>query len=78
MAHDSYLTYGKREGQQDFPTHLISGIPSYLKSEIVPPVTEKLEERKVKAAVLGLPWEHTNTYGAAPNCEQRLKELANQ
>ena len=61
MAHDSYLTYGKREGQQDFPTHLISGIPSYLKSEIVPPITEKLEERKVKAAVLGLPWEHTNT-----------------
>lgn len=61
MAHDSYLTYGKREGQSDFPTHLISGIPSFLKANIVPPVEEKLREHGVKAAVLGLPWEHTNT-----------------
>lgn len=61
MAHDSYLTYGKRQGQNDFPTHLISGIPSFLKGDVVPPLTAALRKKKVKAAVLGLPWEHTNT-----------------
>jgi agmatinase len=61
MAHDSYLTYGKREGQADFPTHLISGIPSFLKADVVPPVEKQLRAKGVRAAVLGLPWEHTNT-----------------
>ncbi len=61
MALDSYLIYGKRQGQDDFPTHLISGIPSFLKADVVPPVTKELVAKKVKAAVLGLPWEHTNT-----------------
>ncbi len=61
MAHDSYLTYGKRQGQNDFPTHLISGIPSFLKGDVVPPVKAELKKKKVRAAVLGLPWEHTNT-----------------
>jgi agmatinase len=61
MAHDSYLTFGRREGQDDFPTHLISGIPTFLKSEVVPPVEAELSARGVKAAMLGLPWEHTNT-----------------
>lgn len=61
MAHDSYLTYGRREGQDDFPTHLISGIPSFLKTDVVPPVEDRLREHGARAAVLGLPWEHTNT-----------------
>ena len=61
MSHDSYLTYGRREGQDDFPTHLISGIPSFLKAQVVPPVEAELRASGVKAAVLGFPWEHTNT-----------------
>jgi agmatinase len=61
MAHDSFLTFGRREGQDDFPTHLISGIPSFLKADVVPPLTAELREHGAKAAVLGLPWEHTNT-----------------
>jgi agmatinase len=61
MAHNSYLTFGKREGQNDFPTHLISGIPSFLKADVVPPVADQLRDHGAKAAVLGLPWEHTNT-----------------
>ncbi len=61
MAHNSYLTFGRREGQDDFPTHLISGIPSFLKADVVPPVTEDLQHHGVRVAVLGLPWEHTNT-----------------
>lgn len=56
-----YITCGKREAQNDFPTHLISGIPSFLKAAILPPVESVLREHQVKAAVLGLPWEHTNT-----------------
>ena len=61
MAHDSYLTYGRRQGQDDFPTQLISGIPSFLKTDVVPPLEEDLRAHGAKAAVLGLPWEHTNT-----------------
>jgi len=61
MAHDSFLTFGQREGQDDFPTHLISGIPSFLKADVVPPLTPELRAHGAKAAVLGLPWEHTNT-----------------
>lgn len=61
MAHNSFLTYGRREGQGDFPTHLISGIPSFLKTMVVPPLTKELKAHGAKAAVLGLPWEHTNT-----------------
>lgn len=61
MAHNSYLTYGRREGQDDFPSHLISGIPSFLKGAVVPPVEAELRAHGAKAAVLGLPWEHTNT-----------------
>lgn len=61
MAHDSYLTYGRREGQDDFPSHLISGIPSFLKADVCGPEEAMLRERGVKAAVLGFPWEHTNT-----------------
>ncbi len=61
MAHNSFLTYGRREGQGDFPTHLISGIPSFLKTTVVPPLRKELKAHGAKAAVLGLPWEHTNT-----------------
>lgn len=61
MAHNSFLTYGRREGQADFPTHLISGIPSFLKTEVVPPLASELSAHGARAAVLGLPWEHTNT-----------------
>ena len=61
MAHNSFLTYGRREGQGDFPTHLISGIPSFLKTTVVPPLKKELKAHGAKAAVLGLPWEHTNT-----------------
>ena len=61
MAHDSFLTFGRREGQDDFPSHLISGIPSFLKTDVVPPLTDRLVAHGAKAAVLGLPWEHTNT-----------------
>ncbi len=60
-AHDYYHTYGRREGEDDFPNTLISGISTFLGAQVVPPVREELEQLGVKAAVLGMPWEHTNT-----------------
>jgi agmatinase len=60
-AQDHYVTFGRREGDEDFPNSLISGISTFLGAQVLPPVRERLEEAGVKAAVLGLPWEHTNT-----------------
>ena len=56
-----YHTYGRLEGEDDFPNSLISGISTFLGAQVIPPVKEDLQEAGVKAAVLGLPWEHTNT-----------------
>ena len=58
---DHYHTYGRREGEEDFPNTLISGISTFLGARVVPPVKEELVEAGVKAAVLGMPWEGTNT-----------------
>src|SRR3954469_8063004 len=58
---DHYVTFGRREGDEDFPNSLISGISTFLGARVVPPVREDLEREGVKAGVLGLPWEHTNT-----------------
>ena len=55
------MTFGRREGDEDFPNSLISGISTFLGAPVVPPVREQLERAGVKAGVLGLPWEHTNT-----------------
>lgn len=60
-ATDHFHTYGRREGEQDFPNTLISGISTFLGAQVVPPIREELEARGVKAAVLGMPWEGTNT-----------------
>jgi agmatinase len=59
--HDHYVTFGRREGDEDFPNSLISGISTFLGAPVVPPVRDLLVERGVKAGVLGMPWEHTNT-----------------
>ena len=61
QAHDHYVTFGRREGDEDFPNSLISGISTFLGAQVLPPVRERLAEAEVKAAVLGLPWEGTNT-----------------
>jgi agmatinase len=58
---DHYHTFGRLEGEDDFPNSLISGISTFLGAQVIPPVTEELKAANVKAAVLGLPWEHTNT-----------------
>ena len=58
---DHYVTFGRREGDEDFPNSLISGISTFLGAQVVPPVREHLEEVGCKAGVLGLPWEGTNT-----------------
>jgi agmatinase len=58
---DYYHTFGRREGEEDFPNTLISGISTFLGAQVVPPVREELEAAGVKAAVLGMPWEGTNT-----------------
>jgi agmatinase len=58
---DHYVTFGRREGDEDFPNSLISGISTFLGARVVPPVREDLVREGVKAGVLGLPWEHTNT-----------------
>jgi agmatinase len=58
---DYYHTYGRREGEEDFPNTLISGISTFLGAPVVPPITEELKARGVKAGVLGMPWEGTNT-----------------
>ena len=60
-SRDHYVTFGRREGDEDFPNSLISGISTFLGARVVPPVREDLEREGVKAGVLGLPWEHTNT-----------------
>lgn len=60
-SHDHNVTFDRREGDEDFPNSLISGISTFLGARVVPPVREDLESAGVKAAVLGLPWEHTNT-----------------
>jgi agmatinase len=60
-THDYYHTYGRREGEEDFPSTLISGISTFLGAQVIPPVKADLIEAGVKAAVLGMPWEHTNT-----------------
>jgi hypothetical protein len=61
QAQDHYVTFGRREGDEDFPNSLISGISTFLGAQVIPPVRERLEQAGVKAAVLGLPWEGTNT-----------------
>ena len=61
QAQDHYVTFGRREGDEDFPNSLISGISTFLGAQVLPPVADKLSEAGVKAAVLGLPWEGTNT-----------------
>ena len=58
---DHYVTFGRREGDEDFPNSLISGISTFLGAQVLPPVRAELEQAGVKAAVLGLPWQHTNT-----------------
>lgn len=60
-VHDHYHTYGRREGEEDFPNTLISGISTFLGARVIPPVKDQLAQAGVKAAVLGMPWEHTNT-----------------
>lgn len=60
-SRDHYVTFGRREGDEDFPNSLISGISTFLGARVLPPVREELERAGVKAAVLGLPWEGTNT-----------------
>ena len=55
------MTFGRREGDADFPNSLISGISTFLGAQVLPPVRDELEKAGVEAAVLGLPWEHTNT-----------------
>lgn len=37
-----------------------AGIPTFLMAPLVPPVEGKLREHGAKAAILGVPWEHTN------------------
>jgi agmatinase len=58
---DHFHTYGRREGENDFPNTLISGISTFLGAPVVAPVTDDLVAAGVKAAVLGMPWEGTNT-----------------
>ena len=58
---DHYHTYGRREGEEDFPNTLISGISTFLGARVIPPVKDQLVDAGVKAAVLGMPWEGTNT-----------------
>jgi arginase family enzyme len=60
-THDHYVTFGRREGDQDFPNSLISGISTFLGASVLPPIAERLAADNVKAAVLGIPWEGTNT-----------------
>jgi agmatinase len=60
-VHDHYHTYGRREGEEDFPNTLISGISTFLGARVIPPVKVQLAQAGVKAAVLGMPWEGTNT-----------------
>ncbi len=64
-----YHTYGRLEGEDDFPNSLISGISTFLGAQVIPPVKEDLQAAGVKAAVLGLPWEHTEHLPAG--CELR-------
>jgi arginase family enzyme len=61
QSQDHYVTFGRREGDEDFPNSLISGISTFLGAQVLPPIRERLAEAEVKAAVLGLPWEGTNT-----------------
>ncbi|MBX6378475.1 MAG: arginase family protein, partial [Clostridia bacterium] len=56
-----YVTFGRKEGQEEFPPSLLAGIGSFLRAPVVPPVTEALRKAGARAAVLGLPWEGTNT-----------------
>ncbi len=54
-SRDHYVTFGRREGDEDFPNSLISGISTFLGARVVPPVREDLQSAGVRAAVLGLP-----------------------
>jgi agmatinase len=58
---DYYHTYGRREGEEDFPNSLISGISTFLGAQVIPPIKAELAAASVKGAVLGMPWEGTNT-----------------
>jgi agmatinase len=58
---DHFRTFGRREGEEDFPNTLLAGIRTFLGARVVSPVREELEAAGVKAAVLGMPWEGTNT-----------------
>jgi agmatinase len=60
-AGDYFHTFGRREGEEDFPNSLISGISTFLGAQVIPPIREELEAAGVKAGVLGMPWEGTNT-----------------
>jgi agmatinase len=60
-ASDHYVTFGRSHGETSFPSSLISGISTFLGADVLPPIRAQLEERGVKAAVLGMPWEGTNT-----------------
>ncbi len=61
ISHDHYRTFGRREGENDFPNTLLAGIRSFIGAQVIPPIRSELEAVGVKAAVLGMPWEGTNT-----------------
>lgn len=61
QPHEYYVTYGRREGEEDFPNSLIAGIPTFLGAQVIPPVKERLMEAGVQAGILGMPWEGTNS-----------------
>jgi len=82
-----YYTTGKVEGDyvtdtegggESFPSSLISGIPTFLKSEVLPPETDMMEDAGVKAAMLGFPWEATNTCRPGTSYGPRAVRLASE
>jgi agmatinase len=60
-SRDHFHTFGRREGEEDFPNTLLAGIRTFLGARVVAPVHDELEAAGVRAAVLGMPWEGTNT-----------------
>ena len=43
VKHDHYRTFGRREGENDFPNTLLAGIRSFMGAQVVPPIREELE-----------------------------------
>jgi agmatinase len=74
----NFFTFGEAEGETYTPPSLITGIRTFIGAPVVPPVEAELRRAGVKAAVLGFPWEGSNTARPGASYGPRAIRLASE